>query len=1398
MSNAHELSAPPPSFVLKDLSGFAPKDRSVIASKIAKIERKVFPAIEHFNYDVELKKHNTGVILAFRENNTDTPVAYLVYQRMKKLAWLHKLCVLEQEREKGLGKALIHSLRRHMEKGGCHTIVLWVDENRQPARALYKSCGFQQTECRPDYYECKVFPTPTRRRVTSAIVDFWIPKKDGCGAMANLLAYMTFLPLLVAALPQVNYPLNVQYPPVARVGRPFSFQFAPTTFLSSSGYLQYSLIGNPSWLSLDDNRTLSGTPHSSDLGTVSFTIVAAEAAGAVANMDSQLLVSGEAGPTSKPFSISFPSDTFDASEMTLSYSALLSDRTPLPAWISFDSSSIRFAGTTPPTDYSQSIRIVLIAREEPGFAASSISFTMVISDHTLLFKSFSQTVNVATGTAIRIAKLKDKLYLDGSQVGDDDLQSVTADLPSWLSFDKSTFEITETAPSGLQSQDLIVTAKAHSGNIAQYTIHLLVQSVLFADEIDALKLMLGQQFEYQIPRTVLTEENESVTVDLAALGNYLRFDSRSLTISGTVPVDFPIQDVQCSLTAISDDGVGKESQTFQIKVLEAAGDGPNQAFDDGIQAEQGSDGRKTAIIAGAVIGSICGAFLLVALAICLRRRRKLAKSYISPKLPRSPKKSEISRPMFVPYGSPELGETAEQDEEKGKDTQDPFVAHTSEDPPKLDLNRDSGMWSLDTFNESSFGIYNDTAPSQHPPDSMKIPTELAKRASQNSNTFRKHRRRTTNVYHDQIHRSTGLPVNRRITGAGHGRHTYSPSRTNTNFSSIRRPMSTGSYATTRCTSTFSTTPSAFPQSPSARKHTTLVTPTEVRRSIRVVPASRRSSLAYRRTVDEKRNSYIRKRASTQSPFFSADTRASSSSYRSPPAFIAEALSSPCRVALSPTTRNTIVRPDDDVVAGKEKEIPVTLRIVRPSGDHLATPTREFPGSLRKNRANRPLTAISPPCDRIEKSYARPGTAILSGEGSFGRRASTRHSLRAHDLKASLNDLTGSKVFEDAEMSDSVYSDEERDIEEAEKRSTVKPGQYTLLPLNLDRVDTARNGKRGSKTTKEKSKRDNKRELKRTSEREPTPYYPRSEHEQGGKENASSTYTLGQRSSPSRVVDIKGKARALSSPERPKLRQSTISATKETRKSHRASANRTSKAPSHQEATIERHSRKSIHSRAQPRQSSSVVTQKPRDRSRTQSSAYSFFDATIFEATDGASITLPAEKTKSSHLTRDLSGNLTFHGGDGYSDDEEEPTIEELGSRSIGFRTSNGRVNPVARESRLASLHLASSPSSSPPAPPPKSQERQTVLPVTSSPAPIPASVSTPSLGLFPRESMGDGKRERTRLSTVQARNGATPEPEARKTWGNLSLKSIVGRGSRWVSGGGGYWDKQRREDKVFI
>ncbi|KAF2709166.1 acetyltransferas-like protein [Pleomassaria siparia CBS 279.74] len=142
----------PSGYILKDLTSFPPKERQSIVTKVTRIEKKTFPSSELFDFNSELKKKNTSMVLAMKSDSSGELVGYLVYLRTNRLVLLHKICVIEQEREKGIGKCLVHSLQQHLEKGGCYSIQLWVDEARNPARKLYQSCGFQQIDRCLDYY----------------------------------------------------------------------------------------------------------------------------------------------------------------------------------------------------------------------------------------------------------------------------------------------------------------------------------------------------------------------------------------------------------------------------------------------------------------------------------------------------------------------------------------------------------------------------------------------------------------------------------------------------------------------------------------------------------------------------------------------------------------------------------------------------------------------------------------------------------------------------------------------------------------------------------------------------------------------------------------------------------------------------------------------------------------------------------------------------------------------------------------------------------------------------------------------------------------------------------------------------------------------------------------------
>lgn len=384
-----------------------------------------------------------------------------------------------------------------------------------------------------------------------------------------------------------------------------------------------------------------------------------------------------------------------------------------------------------------------------------------------------------------------------------------------------------------------------------------------------------------------------------------------------------------------------------------------------------------------------------------------------------------------------------------------------------------------------------------------------------------------------------------------------------------------------------------------------------------------------------------------------------------------------------------------------------------------------------------------------------------------RRASTRKSLLASGLKASLNDLTGSEIYDNADLSESVYTDDEDDINDYSKRTTVKPGQFTLPPLNLDSRKSAAREKRRSKRDSQPKKKD--RELKRTSEREPTPHYLAREH--GGKENMSSTYSLGKmKITP--IPEAKATPRAALSP----VRTNAARRSSQTLALPRRSALRdTPLSRAHSPApSIERHSRRSLHSRQHSLTSAAKRTPHTKTtHSRTQSSAFPFFDpSSPAESSPGS---IPATSpTPAPHarmgasrqptVSRDLSGNLVFHG------DETLPN-----SSSVVFTPP---------------------PKGPPSAPLPQLQLGKRVSNV---PSGVPGSRQSRGLGLFPqalqeREVLasvgGDGEGAGAGTSAGTEKETAVKE-KGRRTWGE-GMKSALGRGSVWG------WERERDDVKVFV
>ncbi|KAI9811591.1 MAG: hypothetical protein M1827_005340 [Pycnora praestabilis] len=129
------------------------KSKDGLLKTIMRTEKKTFPAREAFDFNTELRKRNTHMLCAFNTNGTATELlGYLAYVRIMRSALIHKVCVVQQHRRKGIAKNMLSNLRDQLGNLGCTNMRLWVDENREPALSLYTSCGFTEVDRVADYY----------------------------------------------------------------------------------------------------------------------------------------------------------------------------------------------------------------------------------------------------------------------------------------------------------------------------------------------------------------------------------------------------------------------------------------------------------------------------------------------------------------------------------------------------------------------------------------------------------------------------------------------------------------------------------------------------------------------------------------------------------------------------------------------------------------------------------------------------------------------------------------------------------------------------------------------------------------------------------------------------------------------------------------------------------------------------------------------------------------------------------------------------------------------------------------------------------------------------------------------------------------------------------------------
>lgn len=350
----------------------------------------------------------------------------------------------------------------------------------------------------------------------------------------------------------------------------------------------------PSWLSFDANtRTFSGNPPSS-VSTLLLKVTGTDPSAAsvsssftlrVTNANDAPVVANALGPQnmSGPGSWTYqvPANTFtDADNDTLTYSATQSDGSALPSWLSFDTNTRTFSGN-PPWG-APSVALKVTADDGHGGSAAS-SFQLSIDQNTTNDAPVvanvipAQTKDGAGAWSYQVPA-NTFFDADGTPVTLSASLSSGAALPSWLSFNASTWTFSGNPPASANGQTFAikVTATDPQSSTVTNTFNL---TVINANDTPTVANAIADQSwsgsgskTFQFTANVFSDaDGDAMTYtatqgDGTALPSWLTFTGATRTFSGNPPANLPYLDLK--VTA-SDGNGGTKSTTFREYISNA-------------------------------------------------------------------------------------------------------------------------------------------------------------------------------------------------------------------------------------------------------------------------------------------------------------------------------------------------------------------------------------------------------------------------------------------------------------------------------------------------------------------------------------------------------------------------------------------------------------------------------------------------------------------------------------------------------------------------------------------------------------------------------------------------------------------------------------------------------------
>ncbi|WFD42855.1 polarity establishment/cellular polarization [Malassezia psittaci] len=491
----------------------------------------------------------------------------------------------------------------------------------------------------------------------------------------------------VATDVSVSTSLADQLPPLAHVNQAYNWQFLSTTFDSGGNQLSYSASGLPDWAKLDSSSGLiTGTPPKRVNGnqTNHVTITASDGSSSASSsydmvtinavaptltqsLQDQLPKAASMGqgnmlpnktlhlPLGWSFSIGFQGDTFRLpNDDEVYYSTYLEGAKPLPSWLIFNEEELTYGGVAPtdPGPNGTYYNVILIGSNLPNSGGPSTNFTIYVAGDIITMRNIESppVVNITEGQpfSYTVPSLNtSNLLVDGKTARSGEFQlSSGAGMPSWVSFDNTSGNITGTPPFNAQSTNYtqvnVPLQITHSNaKPMDYNVTLDVYPSAFNTEtLPNATVSSGHPFEVDLAKYYRNAKESGATADFAAatsmsrrdghfimshtshnffrrsLPSWAHFDSGNKSLTGTAP-NTP-QDLFVTLSApsiIANAPVSDSSRNFTLLVRQGS-------FPETAPKKHGlSAGEK-----GAIAGAILGAALLAAIAACCiygyRRRRR--------------------------------------------------------------------------------------------------------------------------------------------------------------------------------------------------------------------------------------------------------------------------------------------------------------------------------------------------------------------------------------------------------------------------------------------------------------------------------------------------------------------------------------------------------------------------------------------------------------------------------------------------------------------------------------------------------------------------------------------------------------------------------------------------------